>query len=149
MVIIAVGLGMFLNLILTEFTGLAAGGIVVPGYIAMNLHKPTHVILTILVALVTYLLVKLISKYMLLFGRRLLILCILIGYILGYSIQIYGPLNLKTFNLDLSVIGFVVPGLIAYWSFRQGVVETISAMIIASVIVRLLLILITGGILIP
>ena len=35
----AVGIGIIFSLLLTETVGLAAGGIVVPGYIAYNLHQ--------------------------------------------------------------------------------------------------------------
>ncbi len=149
MIIVAVGLGMFLNLILTELTGLAAGGIIVPGYIAMNLHKPLSIAITGIVSLGTYVIVKYISKYMLLFGRRLLILCVLLGYVLGYSLRIFGPIDLKAIYIDLNVIGYVVPGLIAYWSFRQGILETFAAMIVVSVIVRLIIILLTNGTILP
>jgi hypothetical protein len=48
-------------------------------------------------------------------------------------------------TVDLTIIGYIIPGLIAIWIDRQGVVESFSTLIIASVIVRLLLILITGG----
>ncbi len=80
---------MFFNLIFMELTGLAAGGVVVPGYIAMTLHKPVQIISTIIVGLITYIIVKLISRYMLLYGRRLLILCILLGYIIGYLTKVF------------------------------------------------------------
>ncbi len=59
MIVIAVGLGMILNFLFTETIGIAAGGVVVPGYIAMNLHKPDTVISTILIALITYVIVTL------------------------------------------------------------------------------------------
>jgi hypothetical protein len=44
----------------------------------------------------------------------------------------------------MDVVGFIIPGLIAIWFDKQGVVETVSALLTASVVVRLLLILITG-----
>jgi hypothetical protein len=47
--------------------------------------------------------------------------------------------------IDLTIIGYIIPGLIAIWIDRQGLVESLSALIIASTIVRLLLIIITGG----
>ncbi|HNZ53923.1 MAG TPA: poly-gamma-glutamate biosynthesis protein PgsC/CapC [bacterium] len=46
---------------------------------------------------------------------------------------------------DLSIIGYLIPGLIAIWIEKQGLIETFSTLITSSVIVRLLLILITGG----
>ncbi|MBI4224246.1 MAG: poly-gamma-glutamate biosynthesis protein PgsC, partial [Deltaproteobacteria bacterium] len=42
-------------------------------------------------------------------------------------------------------IGFIIPGLIAIWLDRQGVVETLAALAIVSVMVRLILMLILGG----
>jgi len=149
MLTVAVGLGMFFNLVLMELTGLAAGGIVVPGYVAMTIHRPLQVVTTVLVGLCTYLIVKFVSKYMLLYGRRLLILCILIGYIIGYGTRGFPTLTFNNLNVDLATIGFVVPGLLAYWMHRQGVVETISAMVVTSILVRLVISLISGGVILP
>ncbi len=145
MIVVAVGLGMVLNFLLTETIGLAAGGVVVPGYIALSLHKPDMVLSTILVALVTFIIVKVLSNYILLYGRRMLILCIIIGYLIGYLTRLYPTLSYETLNFDITTIGFVVPGLIAYWMHRQGIIETVSTMLIAAVFVRFTLIIITGG----
>lgn len=92
---------------------------------------------------------KFVSKYMLLYGRRLLILCILIGYIIGYGTRVFPTLTFNNLNVDLATIGFVVPGLLAYWMHRQGVVETISAMVVTSILVRLVISLISGGVILP
>ena len=43
---ISIGLGMVLSLFLTETLGVTAGGIIVPGYIAMNLDNPSRIIIT-------------------------------------------------------------------------------------------------------
>ncbi|MEO0216768.1 MAG: poly-gamma-glutamate biosynthesis protein PgsC [candidate division WOR-3 bacterium] len=147
MIVIAVGLGMVLNFLLTETIGLAAGGVVVPGYIALSLHEPDMVLSTVLVALVTFILVKIIANYILLYGRRLLIICVIIGYLIGYLTRLYPALSYETLKFDITTIGFVVPGLIAYWMHRQGIIETISTMLIAAVFVRFILIIITGGVL--
>ncbi len=149
MIIIAVGLGMILNLLFTETIGLAAGGVVVPGYIAMNLHDPVRVLSTVLVGIITYGLVQLLSRYILIYGRRLLIVSVLIGYLIGYAIRLFPALPLNRSVIDFATIGYVIPGLIAYWLNRQGVIETISAMIIVSVVVRLIIIIISGGALTP
>jgi poly-gamma-glutamate biosynthesis protein PgsC/CapC len=149
MIIVAVGLGMILTLLFTETIGLAAGGVVVPGYIALNLHHPVQVVSTVLVALATYLVVKVIAHYILIYGRRLLIVSILIGYLIGYATRLFPPVSLGHNYIDLATIGFVIPGLIAYWFHRQGIPETISAMVIVSVLVRLIIIVITGGVISP
>lgn len=149
MIIIAVGLGMLFNFLLTETIGLAAGGVVVPGYIALNLHKPDMLISTIIISLITYFLIRLLSHFILLYGRRLLIVSIIIGYLLGYATKTHPPISLGAVQLDITTIGFVIPGLIAYWMERQGILETISTMLIAAVFVRFILIILTGGVILP
>ncbi len=149
MIVIAVGLGMMLNLLLTETIGLAAGGVVVPGYIALNLHEPDMIISTLAIALITYLLLHILSRYILLYGRRLLIVSIIIGYLLGYLTRVYPSISWATIKIDITTIGFVVPGLIAYWIKRQGIIETLSTMLIAAVLVRLILIILSGGVILP
>jgi poly-gamma-glutamate biosynthesis protein PgsC/CapC len=146
MLIEAVGIGMFLGLILTETIGLAAGGIVVPGYIALVLHNPVQVISTIVVGIITYLIVKLISLYIIIYGRRLLIISILIGYLIAYITKISPMVAMDTLSINIETIGFVIPGLIAYWIARQGIIPTISAMIIVSSLVRLTIIIIHNGV---
>jgi poly-gamma-glutamate biosynthesis protein PgsC/CapC len=137
---------MLLSFFLTETVGLAAGGIVVPGYIALSLNEPVRLLATVVVAFVTYLLLKFLSRFMLLFGRRTLLLGVLIGYLLGYATKIVPPLSLNSGRVDLSVIGYVIPGLIAYWMSRQGIVETVSTMVVAAVLTRLIVTVISGGV---
>ncbi|MGB7054168.1 MAG: poly-gamma-glutamate biosynthesis protein PgsC [bacterium] len=145
----SVGIGMFLSLILTETIGLAAGGIVVPGYIALVLHHPVQVIATVLAGLITYLIIKILSKYIIIYGRRLLIISILIGYLIAYLTRMSPMINLNTFSLNIQTVGFVIPGLIAYWIARQGIIPTLSAMIIVSSLVRLIIIIVHNGVVLP
>ena len=42
--------------------------------------------------------------------------------------------------VELGVIGYIIPGLIALWFNRQGILPTLSALLITSVLVRLVLI---------
>ena len=145
----SVGIGMFLSLILTETIGLAAGGIVVPGYIALVLHHPVQVVATILAGLITYLIIKILSRHIIIYGRRLLIISILIGYLIAYLTRLSPMLNFNAFSLNIQTVGFVIPGLIAYWIARQGIIPTLSAMIIVSSLVRLILIIVHNGVVLP
>ena len=149
MLIEAVGIGMFLSLIMTEMIGLAAGGIVVPGYIALVLHNPIQVISTILAGIITFFIVKVISLYVIIYGRRLLIASILVGYLIAYITRISPMIALDSLSLNIETVGFVIPGLIAYWIARQGIIPTLSAMIIVSSLVRLVVIIIHNGAVIP
>ena len=144
-VIEGIGLGMFLSFFMTETIGLAAGGIVVPGYLALNLHYPFKIILTFAVALLVYLINWLLGKKVILYGRRLLLLSVILGYLFGYLFKLFPPISFQKELLNWEVIGYVIPGLLAYWAARQGIIETFSCALVGSVITRLLLILINSG----
>ncbi|HEC78447.1 MAG TPA: poly-gamma-glutamate biosynthesis protein PgsC [candidate division WOR-3 bacterium] len=149
MLIEAVGLGMFLSLILTETIGLAAGGIVVPGYIALVLHHPLQVVSTVIAGIITFLCVKLISYYTIIYGRRLLIISILIGYLIAYFTKLSPQLGIDALTLNIETVGYVIPGLIAYWIARQGMIPTLAAMLIVSSLVRFIIIIIHNGVVLP
>jgi hypothetical protein len=76
---------------------------------------------------------------------------ILVGYTIGMAsgAMLAGvPLEPTRQNLagpnEIAVIGYIIPGLIAIWIDRQGLVETISVLLTAAVVVRLMLILLYG-----
>lgn len=142
---ISVGVGLIVNLIFFSVFGLAAGGIVVPGYLALNIHNPINVAFTILVSLCVFFILRLVSDFMLVYGRRYLILSILLGFIIGQIINIIFSANIFVLPAEIQIIGYIIPGLIAYWMERQGVIRTIAIMITGSVITRLFLIIVMGG----
>ena len=142
---LSIGIGLVVSLFFSEMLGLTAGGMVVPGYVALHLNRPVIVILTLAVSYFTYFIVHSLSAVMIIYGRRRTVLMILVGYGMGSLIRSAGYIDLPVGTIDLTVIGYIIPGLIAIWIDRQGLVESFSALIIASVIVRMVLILITGG----
>ena len=145
---LAIGLGMVLSLFLTETLGVMAGGIIVPGYIALHLHEPSMVIGTFIISLITYSLVFLLSKIMLIYGRRRLILSLLIGFLIGYVCNNLSMSDIPIINLfspsssEIQYIGYIIPGLIASWMDKQGILRTISVVLIVSTIVNLFLMLV-------
>jgi poly-gamma-glutamate biosynthesis protein PgsC/CapC len=140
----AVGLGVILSLIFSELLGASAGGIVVPGYIAMYLDKPSFILGTLLVSLVTWGIIRIIGSFTLLFGKRRMVLSILIGFILGWLTRFF-LFTPTMIDLKLQSIGYIIPGLIANWFERQGFIKTFTVMMIAAVVVRITLIIISGG----
>lgn len=141
----AVGIGVILSLIFSELLGASAGGIVVPGYIALYLDKPMQIAGTLLVSLITWGIIRIIGSFTLLFGKRRMVLSILIGFIIGWASRMMVFQNHTVFDLQMQSIGYIVPGLIANWFERQGFWKTISTMTIAAVLVRLLLMVIFKG----
>ena len=145
LVSLSIGIGLVVSLAFSEMLGLTAGGMVVPGYVALYLNHPLMIVLTLLVSFLTYFIVHSLSAVMIIYGRRRTVLMILVGFAMGALIRSLGSLELKMAVIDLTIIGYIIPGLIAIWIDRQGLIESFSSLIIASVIVRMVLILITGG----
>lgn len=145
-ILVAIAIGLVVSLIVTEVLGLSVGGMIVPGYLALSLHEPLAIALTLLAAAVTWGLVRLISNWAILFGRRRVVLTVMFGFVVGMSIRMVASTISGTMTADevgpVVMIGFIVPGLIALWFERQGFIETVSPMMGAAVLVRLTLILI-------
>jgi poly-gamma-glutamate biosynthesis protein PgsC/CapC len=141
----AVGLGVIISLIFTELLGASAGGIVVPGYIALYLDRPSQILGTVLVSLITWGIIRFIGMFTLLFGKRRMVLSILIGFILGWASRNLIFQNVSIYDLQMQSIGYIVPGLIANWFERQGFWKTLSTMLVAAVLVRLILMVIFVG----
>ena len=139
---IAIGLGVAFSLIFHEVFGLAAGGIVVPGYIALNIHDPYRIAGTLIVSIVVWLCIKLIGQFIFVYGRRRMVLAVLLGFIIGHiSKQIFAYQD----AVPLEVVGYIIPGLIANWMERQGVYQTITTVLMGGAMVRLLVMIVTAG----
>ncbi len=80
---------------------------------------------------------------MFLYGKRRIVLALLLGFFFGYLSRNY--LYISDDIGSLAVIGNIIPGLIANWMDRQGVVRTIAVVIMTSVIVKLMIMLIFKG----
>jgi len=163
---LAIGVGLLLTLLVTEAFGIAAGGLVVPGYMALKLMQPINFSITILVALATFAMIRILSSFTVIYGRRMTGLTILTAYLIGALLELaigggvafdiapggalmmQGDTAVDNLNqqladpvfVELGVIGYIIPGLIALWFNRQGILPTLSALLITSVLVRLTLI---------
>ena len=141
----AIGLGLFISLIFSETLGVAAGGMVVPGYLALMIHDPMRILGTILVSLITLGSMKLLSRYALVYGRRRIVVAVLLGFIFGALSRDLLVFKAHGITFEFQTIGYIIPGLIANWMERQGVVATLAVMVTTSILVRLCLMLIGGG----
>jgi poly-gamma-glutamate biosynthesis protein PgsC/CapC len=149
MIELAVTIGLFISLLSYEFFGLAAGGIVVPGYIALQLSQPFRLGGTFIVSIITFLMIKGIGKYTFLYGRRQMVISLIIGCLLANLSRQFFYFPLESSTLELKAIGWVIPGLVAHWYAKQGIIRTLSVLMITSVLVRLLVILLFNGDLLP
>ena len=156
---IALALGMIISLILTESVGVTAGGLIVPGYIAIYLHEPYMVVITFIISLLTLFILKILSKYIIIYGKRRLVFCLILSFFLGALIRefsqfimiykpnisyLYGIEEMHSFLFNFTgnemiFIGYLIPGLISSWMDRQGVVQTASTIFIIASFINLLL----------
>jgi len=159
---LSIGLGLVVSLLFSELLGLAAGGLVVPGYIALYLTRPIDLGATLAAALLTFVLVRIVSSFVIVYGRRRTALMILVGYATGVlldaglasafesagdpatagAVSAIELAALSRQTVEAGVIGYIVPGLIAIWLDRQGIVPTLAALLTSAVVVRLVLILV-------
>jgi poly-gamma-glutamate biosynthesis protein PgsC/CapC len=144
----AIGLGLVVSLLFTEAVGFAAGGFVVPGYVALYLDRPLMLLGTVLAAGATYLCARIAGRFLIIYGRRALVLAVLLGFVFGSVMNRLPNLSFILNGGSVAAIGYIIPGLIAYWMIRQGVVRTLASMLVAAVLVRFALILLHGGALI-
>jgi len=127
-------LGLAVATLFVEATGIYPGGIIVPGYVALFLDQPLRILGTVVVGLLSWGCYRVLSRWVILYGRRRFVLIVLLGgvwAIVGYRIL---P-SLWPASVDLRVIGWVIPGLIGNAIERQGFWMTLAAMGVASTVV--------------
>ncbi len=87
--------------------------------------------------------IKILSKIMFLYGKRRIVLALILGFFFGYlSRTLY--IDSESIN-SVAVIGNIIPCLIANWMDRQGVLRTVSVILLTAVIVKLSVMILFGG----
>lgn len=130
-------LGILAALVVDELTGYSPGGIIVPAFLVLSLHVPAHFVLTVGVGIACFLLGRLVSRYMLLYGRRRFAFLVLTGLILKASLDSWLPL-IGAFPFGLGIVGYIIPGILADNITRQGLWPTLGSMLLATALARLL-----------
>ena len=128
--------GILVSLFIAETTGFSPGGIVVAGYLALFAYQPVWLAGTLVVALLTWGAVRLLERRVLLYGRRLFAMHLLTGMLFGQAAMLLGR-GLTHWDWGISVIGWVIPGLLSHDFDRQGLGPTVLATALAVVLIRL------------
>ena len=134
----AMGLGLVISFLFTEVVGLSAGGLIVPGYLAIYWDNPQRLLATLVVALVSYFIVRLISNFTILYSRRRFLATILVGFLVGWLLDMV-LLRAPAGYQDVRAIGFIIPGLIANDMIKQGVINTVLSIVAVTTVVRLIM----------
>lgn len=131
-------LALLISLLFTELTNLLPGGIIVPFYFALYLDDPVKIIATVISALIAMIVVKFLSRFMILYGRRKFALYLIIGILekILFTYLYFGN-SYMFYNLSMT-IGYLVPGILARDMEKQGVAKTLGALTIVVLIIRLL-----------
>ena len=143
--VLVIGIGLVVSLLYAELFGVAPGGIIVPGYLALAIPDPLTVALTLGVALLTWFVVRVLGTVAIVYGRRRNVLAILIGFGLGALARTLVGAGTPLGEFGIDVVGYVIPGLLAIWMDRQGVVVTVTSAVTASIATRLAGLLWMGG----
>lgn len=127
MVVETLLIGLVLALIWSEITDVSPGGVIVAGYLALYLDRPLRIGATLAVALLTFGIYKFLARHLILFGRRRFVLTVLVGAVLSQAWLLVLP-GLFDAPVELRVIGWIVPGILASSLVRQKVLPTLASL---------------------
>ena len=134
----AIGIGIAIGFLFYELVGLSPGGIVVPGYMALFIDQPFRIIVTVIIALLTYYIVIFLSNYIILYGKRRFLSMVLISFLVKWLLETF-IFQFPATNIEIQSIGYIIPGLLANEMRRQGIAPTLLAMVIVALMVRLVI----------
>lgn len=124
--------GVLLSLCFSELTGLVPAGLIVPGYLALALKTPQRVVYTLLIALLTWGVYRLLTRIMILYGRRRFAVMILLAFLLNWIIEL-----LPFLPYTPGIIGYLVPGIMAQSFERQGCLLSLLSLTIVTGMIAL------------
>ena len=122
--------GIAAAVLFTELTDISPGGLIVPAYLALYIYAPERIAATVLLALLCMGVVRLCSRWMILYGRRRYFLFLAVGMLVKMALGMSGTGAIGT-------IGYLVPGLLGRDMERQGIVKTLSAATIVTLLIVL------------
>jgi poly-gamma-glutamate biosynthesis protein PgsC/CapC len=124
---LGLAIGLVFSLGCYLLTNLSPGGMITPGWLALTMiEDQRRVLLVVVVTALTYGAVRVLQRFVILYGKRLFAAVVLTGVLfqstLFLLIQSDYPLLFAH-----QTLGFVVPGLIAYQLVRQPPLVTLVA----------------------
>ena len=131
-------LSLLISLIVADVVGLMPGGIIVPFYFVLFIEEPVKIAATVVTALAAMLVVRILSNYTILYGRRKFALYLVAGlcFKVLFSFAWFGN-TYMFYNLSMT-IGHLVPGILGSTMEKQGIGKTLLSLGVVVLIIRLL-----------
>jgi poly-gamma-glutamate biosynthesis protein PgsC/CapC len=126
-------IGLVAGFLFYEFVGISPGGVIAPAYCAIFVFQPSKIAITILLSLLIFLILKKLSTQLVIYGRRKLLVALLLSVLLKLLIDVHIQ-PISAIKFDLQSIGYIIPGLIANEMTRQKVVPTLLSLVIVTII---------------
>ncbi len=134
----AITLSIVFGFIISEALGILSGGLVSAGYLAFFIDQPLRIAATLGLSIFITLLVSVVSRWLILFGRRRFVLTILLSLAAAWLFErVSHQVNL--IPQDMRIIGYLIPGLIANDMVRQGVIKTLLALLLSAAVIKLVM----------
>jgi len=126
-------IGLVVAVFYVELMDIYPGGIIVPAYIAFYLDQPLRVLITLIIAFLSLLTYKFISRFFILFGKRRFVIFVLLGAVWAQLWFLVLPYIFSQ-SLGLKAIGWLIPGLLANNLEKQKAVPTLASLFTVAVI---------------
>lgn len=134
-------IGLVVGFIYYEIIGISPGGVIAPAYFALFIHQPQRILVTLFIALVVWIIIRYLSMHLIIYGRRRLLLALLLGFTLKLLLE-QGIQGAEFWHLDLQSIGYIIPGLIANEMSRQNILQTLASLGIVMFLTYFIIILV-------
>lgn len=125
--------GMLVAVLYVEIMDIYPGGIIVPAYIALHLHSPLRVLVTIFIALLSLYSYKILSRFFILFGKRRFVTLVALGLLWAQIGIVLFP-HFFSNSDELRAIGWLIPGLLANNLGKQKTITTLASLFTVSII---------------
>jgi gamma-polyglutamate biosynthesis protein CapC len=124
---LGLAIGLVFSLVCYLLSNLSPGGMITPGWLALTLVEDhRRVLLVLLATVLTYGAVRVLQRFVILYGKRLFAAVVLVGVLFQVTLFL---LIQRDYPLLFAhqTLGFVVPGLIAYQLVKQPPLPTLVA----------------------
>lgn len=126
-------IGLVIAVLYVEIMDVYPGGIIVPAYVALYLDQPLRVLATILAAVLSIFIYKVLSRFLILFGKRRFVMLVLLGALLSQLWSLLSP-HFFSDRLELRAIGWLIPGLLANNLEKQKFIPTLASLFVVAAI---------------